>query len=242
MAPTTHATGNHFLDSLPPADLEALEPFLTAEELTHGQVVAALGSDVSVAYFPVTAVLSVTSHMEDGQGVETCTIGRESAHGLLHALGDRMGRNEVISQVGGRCYRLAAGRLKQAAYDNPAVMEQIIRHAQANIAQIEQSVACNAFHAVEARLCRWLLMSHDRAGISALPLTQEFLAMMLGVQRTTVTVAAQALQAAGLIRYRRGNIDVLDRQGLEDGACECYATVQTKLAGILDAPRNTGVG
>ena len=234
MALTTHATGNHFLDSLPGADLEALEPFLTMEELKHGQVVSALGSEVGAIYFPVTAVLSVTTHMEDGQGVETCTIGRESAHGLLHALGDRTGRNEVISQVGGRCYRLATGRLKQAAFNNPAVMEQIVRHAQANAVQIEQSVACNAFHAVEARLCRWLLMSHDRAGVSVLPLTQEFLGMMLGVQRTTVTVAAQALQVAGLIRYRRGNIDVLDRQGLEDGACECYASVQTKLAGILN--------
>ena len=233
MAAHPDVTGNHFLDSLPGADREALRPFLTVEEIQHGQLVSAVGAEVAFVYFPVTAILSLTIHMVDGQGVETSTIGRESGYGLLNALGDRTSWNEVYSQVGGRCYRLSADRLRQAALDSPAVMGQIVRHAQANAAQIDQSVACNAFHPVEARLCRWLLMSHDRAGASALPLTPEFLGFMLGVQRTTVTAAAQALQSAGLIRYRRGNIDIVDRKGLEHGACECYAAVQQKLGHIL---------
>ena len=135
----------------------------------------------------------------------------------------------------GHGLQLPSIRLREAAYANPAIMEVLLRHARAILIQSEQSVACNALHHVEARLCRWLLMCHDRIDGGSLPLTQEFLSHMLGVQRTTVTAAASALQAAGLIRYARGVIEVLDRPGLEAGSCECYVAVQQKLEMVLGA-------
>lgn len=171
--------------------------------------------------------------MEDGQGVEACTIGHESAHGLLHALGSSIAVDRVIAQVPGSCLKLPSAKLKAAAAASPHLTDLIIRHVQANVAQTQQSVACNALHHVEARLCRWLLMSQDRMTNGKLPLTQEFLGYMLGVQRTTVTGAARSLQSAGLIRYARGQIEILDRAGLEEGACECYAVVRHKHAQLL---------
>ena len=131
----------------------------------------------------------------------------------------------MFAQVPGAAIKLPATRLKAAAALSINITDLIVRHAQANVAQIQQSVACNALHSVEARLCRWLLMTQDRTRSDRLPLTQEFLGFMLGVQRTTVTGVARTLQAAGLIRYSRGQIEILDRDGLKAGACECYASV-----------------
>jgi CRP-like cAMP-binding protein len=128
---------------------------------------------------------------------------------------------------------MPAVRLRAAAALNLGLIEAVVRHAQANAAQAHQSVACNALHNVEARLCRWLLMTQDRVGASRLPLTQEFLSFMLGVQRTTVTGVARSLQAAGLIRYTRGKIDILDRAGLKAGACECYQALREKYVQAL---------
>ena len=199
------------------------------------------GSEIDCVWFPTTAILSVVAILATGQEVEACTIGHESAYGLLNALGSPIALDRVFAQVPGAAIKLPASRLKAAAALSINITDLIVRHAQANVAQIQQSVACNALHGVEARLCRWLLMTQDRSRSDRLPLTQEFLGFMLGVQRTTVTGVARELQAAGLIRYSRGQIEILDRNGLKAGACECYASVLDKHAQLFASPDTTGV-
>jgi CRP-like cAMP-binding protein len=212
------------------ADFTRLEPLMTRTTLGRDFVLNDVGSIVEAVYFPAGAVLSVVTLMEGGQGVETCTIGHENAYGLDSTLGAPRAVERAICQIPGVCYHIPTSQLKTAASESQALTDLFIRHIQANLAQTSQSVACNAIHPVEGRLCRWLLMSHDRAGVDVLPLTQEFLGYMLGVQRTTVTIAARALQAGGLIKYKRGHIEILDREGLEDGACECYEASAVKRA------------
>ena len=191
------------------------------------------GSLVDLLYFPDGAILSVITLMEDGRGVESCTLGRETGYGLLNAIGSRSAFNRVICQVPGAGYRMPASALKEAASESPGLLNLVARHSQVQAAMSEQSAACNAVHHVEARLCRWLLVSSDRALSDVLPLTQEFLGFMLGVQRTTVTSAARNLQSAGLIRYSRGRLELLDRVGLEEGACECYRAVQQRIDDLI---------
>jgi hypothetical protein len=143
--------------------------------------------------------------------------------------------DRVVVQVPGRVVRLPAFRLRAATALSMGINDLVIRHAQANVAQVQQSVACNALHGVSSRLCRWLLMTQDRTRSDRLPLTQEFLGFMLGVQRSTVSGAAAALRAAGSIRYSRGQIEILDRERLKANACECYASVLDKHAQLLGA-------
>lgn len=227
------ATGSHFLDSLSEENFNLLKPSLAVTNLDRDAPICVPGSDLDCVWFPTTAILSVVTILENGQDVEACTIGHESAYGLLNALGSPTAIDRVFAQVPGSAIRLPASRLKAAAALSIAFTELVVRHAQANTAQIQQSVACNAVHSVEARLCRWLLMTQDRTRSVRLPLTQEFLGFMLGVQRTTVTGVARSLQAAGHIRYARGQIEILNREGLLAGACECYASVLEKHAQLL---------
>jgi hypothetical protein len=225
---------NHVFATMAREDFDALSSFATRTILSGGHVVNEADTDLDMAHFPVGAVLSVINSLENGQGVEICTIGHENAYGLANAVGSPWAGERVICQVPGFCYQLPIARLKQAAAKSTGLTELLIRHVQASSAQTGQSVACNAIHSVEARLCRWLLMCQDRAGVKILPLTHEFIGYMLGVQRTTVTLAARNLQAAGLIRYRRGNIEILDRDGLLESACECYAAGVHKHARLLE--------
>ncbi len=234
--------GSHFLDSLSTENFALLAPQLVEVELGRDMVLWTPGSEIDCVWFPTTSVLSVVTIMVDGQDVEACTIGNESAYGLLHALGSPIAMDRVIAQVPGFAIRVPTSRLRAAATLSVAVTELIVRHAQANAAQVQQSVACNALHSVPARLCRWLLMTQDRTRRSRLPLTQEFLGFMLGVQRTTVTAAASALRDAGLIRYSRGQIEILDREGLIAGACECYVSVIEKHTHLLAAPQVAATG
>ncbi len=171
--------------------------------------------------------------MEDGRGVESSTIGRESVEGVLSAFGSQRAYNRVICQIRGLCFTLPTARLKEAAAKSPSLSDDLIRHVQGNTAQTEQSVACNALHNVEERLSRWILMSADRGDSKLVTLTQEYLAIMLGVQRTTVTQAARTLQAAGLIRYARGSIEIVNRAGLEETVCECYSVVNQKFDALV---------
>jgi CRP-like cAMP-binding protein len=226
-------TGSHFLDSLSAENFNLLAPSMVSIALGRDEPLCVPGSDIESVWFPTTAILSVVTVLEDGRDVEACTIGHESAYGLLNAMGSPTSIDRVIAQVPGAAIKIPASRLRAAAALSISVTDLIVRHAQANAAQIQQSVACNAVHSVEARLCRWLLMTQDRTRSDRLPLTQEFLGFMLGVQRTTVTGVARALQAAGFIRYSRGQIEVLDRAGLKASACECYATVLDKHAQLL---------
>ena len=226
-------TGNHFLDAQSAEVFALLRPFLVATELRRDTVLCVPGAEIDTVWFPVSAVLSVVTIMRDGQDVEACTIGHESGFGLLNALGDATAIDRVVAQIGGAAIKMPASRLRAAATLSSVLTDLIIRHAQASAAQTQQSVACNAIHRVEARLCRWLLMTQDRTRNDTLALTQEYLSFMLGVQRTTVTNAARLLLSAGLIQYSRGQIRIVDRAGLEQGACECYAAVREKQDQIL---------
>ena len=236
MASPPVRTSNDFITGLETLDQGALIQNFVPIYLDQHQVLDEPGSDVKTVYFPTGAILSVVTLMEDGQGVEVCTIGHEGAYGLTHALGSPASTDRVVVQVAGECLKMPAAVLRAAAAASPALTNLILRHVQANVAQTQQSVACNALHTLEERLCRWLLMSHDRTATGKLRLTQEYLSFMLGVQRTTVTRAARTLQSAGLIRYVRGQMEILDRGGLEQGSCECYAAVKHKLERLLGHP------
>jgi CRP-like cAMP-binding protein len=224
---------NHFLDSLPAQDLDRLAPQLSEVNIERNQLLDEAGKDVVFVYLPVDSILSVLTVMKDGGLVESRTIGREGGYGLLQALGSPVSYERTICQVGGRAWRTPLGALRELADSSRAVREAIVRHAQASLLQAAQSTACNTLHRAEQRLCRWLLLTQDRVGSDVVPLTQEHLAIMLGVQRTTVTATAQALQDRGAIAYTRGKIRILDRPALERCACECYEAIQRGAAHML---------
>ena len=229
---------NHFLASLRPPDLASLEPNLEVVALRRNQLVTEAGRAVAAAYFPLDCILSVITVMQDGAQVESRTIGRESGHGLLHALGSPYSSERMLCQVGGEAARIPLHLLSAAASAAPHLGQALARHAQATIVQSVQAVACNTLHAALPRMARWLLMTQDRLDSDRLPLTQEHLAIMLGVQRTTVTAVAKELQARGLIANRRGCVIVVDRPGLRRLSCECYDAVEASVASILDAPHS----
>ncbi|MDP2258546.1 MAG: Crp/Fnr family transcriptional regulator [Caulobacter sp.] len=227
---------NRLLASLTPADFARLSPQLTLVEMEKGRMICDPGDPIETVYFPHDCVISLMTLMENGTAIESATIGREGAFGLMAAIAPRQSMSRAIVQVPGRASRMAATALAEAVRHAPALASLIDRHNDALFGHAIQSVACNALHAVEARFCRWLLSCRDRIDSDTVSLTQEFLADMLGVQRTTVTAVAGALQAKGLIRYRRGVVDILDRPGLEATACECYDTVRRTYERLLPDP------
>jgi CRP-like cAMP-binding protein len=231
------AFGNHFLDGLNSRDLEALGPHLRKVVLARSQSLAKAWSPVARSILPVNAIISVILEMRDGRQVETRTIGCESGFGLLHVLGSSMSFETVSTQVGGEAYVIDQREFAAWARESPTMMESIVRHGQATIVQSTQAVACNAVHDVRQRLSRWLLMTQDRVGRDELPLTQQHLAVMLAVQRTTVTAAASELQKEGAIAYRRGRIMVLDRKILSKRSCECYDTIERGVKKLFASPR-----
>jgi CRP-like cAMP-binding protein len=227
---------NRLLSALGAEDLQLLAPRLTAITLEKGALLYDPGDMVDTVYFPDDCVVSLMTLMDSGAAIESATIGREGALGLTAAVSPRQSLSRAIVQVGGRARRINAAQLHRAWEQSARIRDLVDRHNEALFAHAIHSVACNALHSVEARFCRWLLSCHDRIDNSTVSLTQEFLADMLGVQRTTVTVVARALQAAGLIRYRRGVVDIVDRAGLEAIACECYRAVRRNYERLLPEP------
>lgn len=227
---------NHFLNSLSRSDLALIEPALTTVDLVRDDVIVEAGDRVRTATLPANSIVSVLAVMKDGRAVESRTIGRESGFGLLHALGSRFSYERVIVQVGGPAHQLPLAVLADAAKQSGSLMSAIARHAQATIVQSAQGTACNTLHSAEHRLCRWLLMTQDRLGGDVIPLTQEHLAIMLGVQRTTVTMLASQLQANGAISYARGRIKILERRALMACACECYDVMSEAVEQVLADP------
>jgi CRP-like cAMP-binding protein len=217
---------NRFLTALPADALALLAPHLRAVALDRGTVLHDAGDEIEHVYFPHSGMVSLVAVMQSGATVETVTVGRGGVIGATAGLGSRRAFGRAIVQLSGAAARIPWSQFRSAAKQSSAIHDLVVRHNDLLITQIQQSVACNALHMLEARLCRWLLQSHDCVDTNAVPLTQEFLGQMLGVRRTTVTVAARLLQSAGMIRYRRGLVHILDRPALEEIACECYAVVR----------------
>ncbi|MCR5878945.1 Crp/Fnr family transcriptional regulator [Phenylobacterium sp. J367] len=232
---------NHFLDALDPADIGRLAADLVEVTLERGAVLDEPGRTVRDVYLPIDCVLSLVTVMRDGGQVESRTIGCESGYGLLHALGSSTAYERMSVQVAGRAWKLPLERLRAAALESDALSRCIVHHAQVTLLQSAQSSACNSLHTAEQRLARWLLQTRERLRTDVLPLTQEHLAVMLGVQRTTVTAVASELQAKGLISYVRGRITIEDRSGLERVSCECFQTVQRGIDTLLKPKRRATV-
>jgi CRP-like cAMP-binding protein len=224
---------NQLLRLMPAVDRHALARDMHPVSLASGEILYEPDYPVDWVYFPNTAVLSVVTVMSDGRTVESDTVGYESVVGVLAALGGSVAVSRTFVQIPGDAIRISAVRLRQQAEHSSALRRLLIRHAYANLAQAHQSAACNALHALEQRLCRWLLMSQDRTTSAIVRLTQQYLATMLGVQRTTVTHALRDLAAAGLIRQGRGLVEILDRPRLEALSCECYDAMQDHLERVV---------
>ncbi|BAY11056.1 Crp/Fnr family transcriptional regulator [Calothrix sp. NIES-2098] len=215
-------TENRLLDNFPPEELKRLHPHLELVSLSLGEFIISPDEPISFIYFPVNSLLSLVTVMEDGSTVESGCVGREGMAGLPILLDASTTPMQTLVQIAGLAVRVKAQILKEAFDRGGAVQKLLLRYIHTVIVLGSQSTACNALHHLEARLCRWLLMSSDGIGSESLALTQEFLSTMLGVRRSGVSEAASKLQSRGLIRYQRGQIQILDRKGLETSACECY--------------------
>jgi CRP-like cAMP-binding protein len=217
---------NRLLDSLPSDVFSTLRPHLKTVELKFGDVVAEAGGPIRQVYFPYSGVISLVVELDVGMMIETAMIGHDGALNAASALDGKVSLNKGIVQVAGSAGTIEVNRLRRLANEFEPFRTLLIRHEQVLFAQSQQSAACNASHSVEARMCRWLLYMRDLAGSDDLMLTQEFLAQMLSVRRPSVSIAAGPLQKAGLIKYSRGRIRVLNDKGLQKRACECYGAVK----------------
>ena len=217
---------NRLLAALPDDCFALLEPDLKEVVLGQGVVCYEPGDPIEQIYFPQTGMISLLVTAGNGETVEVASIGREGAAGLQSGLGGRSSFTRAIVQIGGRFSVISAGRFEQAVSRSAALRGLVQRYTETLLAEAQQNAACNAIHDGSSRLCRWLLQCADDIDSEQVPLTQEFLADMLGVRRTTVTLLAQELQNKGILRYSRGRITILDRRMLEDCACECYEAIK----------------
>ena len=224
---------NRLLSLLPADELARIAPLLETIDGRDHDVLYAPGDDMSFAYFPLNGVCSLIATDAAGDGVEMASVGREGMVGLPGALdGSRM-IGEVVQQISGRLARIATADLRLEIERRGVLSEVTERYAVALLSAIGQGVVCNRYHPVESRAARWLLASHDRVGSDSFRLTQDFLATMLGVTRPQVSLAAATLRRAGFITYRRGDMQIIDRGGLEETSCECYAVLRDEFERLL---------
>ncbi len=224
---------NHLLAALPSAEFGRLVTQLEPSALALGQMLYAPGEQLRHAYFPTTAIVSLHYVMASGASAETAGVGCEGMVGMSLFMGGNTTPGSAVVQTAGYAYRLERSLLKQE-FDRSGLLQRLLlRYTQALATQMAQTAACNRHHSIEQQLCRWLLLTLDRLPDGELIMTQELVASMLGVRREGVTDAAGKLQRAGYISYRRGHIAVLDRQGLEAHACECYQVVRKELARLM---------
>lgn len=229
----TEPHANRLLGLLLPRDYGRLRPHLHRVLLENGQSLYRAHMPIEFVYFIETGVGSLVNTMADGKSSEVGTIGNEGAVGLPLVLGDDRGPTSVYVQVPGAGLRMTATLFGQELARSASMRTVMIRYAHAFFNQVAQSAACNHSHSLQQRCSRWLLMTHDRMNADEFLLTQKFLGMMLGVQRTGVTAAAAALQRSGLIRYRRGNVTIIDRAGLLQCSCECYGVSKMEFDRLL---------
>ena len=220
---TPNRPHNRLLASLLQADFDQLQPLLEPVELTYRRLLYQANRPIQFVYFFETGVGSLVNTMKNGAASEVGTIGNEGIVGLPVVLGDKRAPTSVYVQVPGVGLRMKADKFWEAMEQSPTLRRLLLHYAHAFFNQVAQSAACAHHHSLEQRCCRWLLMTRDRMDSDEFLLTQEFLAMMLGIRsRPGVTIAAGALQRAGLIRYKRGHVTILDRPGLKMRSCECY--------------------
>jgi CRP-like cAMP-binding protein len=224
---------NLLLAALPAGEFAAVKAHLKPLDLAFGRVVAKAGSKVESVYFPHSGAISLVVELSVGEMIETAMVGRDGVVNAAAALDGKVSFNKGVVQVAGAASVIAVEQIRRLADRLKSFRALLIRHEQVLFAQSQQSAACNASHSIENRMCRWLLRMRDLAGSDDLALTQEFLAQMLGVRRPSVSVVANTLQKAGLIRYRRGHLRLLDVKGLRQSACECYGTVQAHYERLL---------
>lgn len=220
---------NQLLQSLSRADFDLLGSHLKDISLCQNEILVEPGDPMEYVYFPHTAVISLLAVMRDGQTVETATVGRAGVIGGVAGFGPSRSFARIVVQMPGMAARIPCTRFRSALRRSDHLTTVVLRCAQSIVVQIQQTAACNALHTVEQRLCRWLLLTQDYADTNVIPLTQELLAEMLGVRRTSVSAAACKLQALGLIRYsQRGRIEIVDRKAIEREVCECYEVLRTR--------------
>jgi CRP-like cAMP-binding protein len=224
---------NRLLAAMEPEDLARIQPFLETVDLPRGRVLYESGEAIRYAYFPRDCVVSLVAVMTDGGSVEMAVFGREAVFGLVSALISREALGRYVVQIPGSASRIEVEHLQAAINSSPSMRQLFLSYTEALLAQTFLTVACNAVHSVEARCARWILSTHDRRDHDTLPLTHEFLAEMLGVQRSTVSLIARTFQMAGLITQSRGMITVSDRAGLEEIACECYRSIRRSFERLL---------
>ena len=225
---------NLLLCSLPPVERERLLPHLQPVTFLLGQVVYEPGERIEYCYFPISSVVSLLYTMQDGSTAEMGLVGKEGVLGVALFLGGGSTCSRALVPVAGEAFRLPAKLLRQEFARPGPLQSLLLRYTQGLLTQISQTAVCNRLHSMEQRLCRWLLLCHDRRNRSELPMTQELIAHMLGGRRESVTVAAGHLQDAGLIHYCRGHISILDRGGLESSACECYRVVEDEFDRLFE--------
>lgn len=233
MVTTPDPKKNQLLAALPADEWQRLLPELESVEIVLGQVLYESGSTMTHMYFPTTAIVSLLYVMENGSSAEIAVVGNEGLVGVSLFMGGESTPSRAVAQSAGLGFRMPAQVIKDEFNRAGPTMHLLLRYTQALITQMAQTAVCNRHHSLDQQLCRWLLLSLDRLQGHELTMTQELISNMLGVRREGVTEAAMQLQAAGLIRYSRGKISVLDRSGLERRTCECYAVVKKEYDRLL---------
>jgi CRP-like cAMP-binding protein len=229
----SEAKKNHLLAAMPDPEWNRWASSLEKIHLSLGQVLYESGSTLTHVYFPTTAIVSLLYVLQNGASAEIAVVGNEGIVGVSLFMGAESTPSRAVVQSAGEGYRLKAQIMKVEFDRSGPVLHLLLRYTQALITQMSQTAVCNRHHSLDQQLCRWLLLSLDRLGTNELIMTQELIANMLGVRREGVTEGALKLQQAGLIRYARGRIVVLDRQGLEKRTCECYAVVKKEYDRLL---------
>ena len=227
---------NHLLGALPAAEWDRLRPKMDMRPMPLGHVLYESGDTMRHVYFPTTSIISLLYVMEDGSSAEIAIVGNEGIVGISLFMGGETTPSRAIVQSAGSAFRLEGKRLKTEFSRHGQMLHVLLRYTQSLITQMAQTAVCNRHHSVNQQLCRWLLLSLDRLQSNELKMTQELIANMLGVRREGVTAAAGELQKAGVIRYSRGRITVLDRAKLEQLSCECYSVVKRESDRLLNPP------
>lgn len=228
---------NRLLDLLSSRDYERLRPHLQRIPLERGHTLYRAREPIAYIHFPETGVCVLTNTMANGLAAKVALIGNEGMVGLPVLLEERSASHSAHVQVPGAGLRMKSRLFKKELARSPSLRAVMLRYANVFFNQVAQSAVCNCFHSIQQRCCRWMLMTSDRMQSDQFPLTQETLATMLGVQRTGISAAASSLQRAGLIRYSRGTVRILDRRGLQRRSCECYETSRRELDRLLSASR-----